>query len=80
MTKYREILRLKSLGFSERNICLVSIVSRKTVAKVSARAKELNICWPLDDSHTDAVLEEIMFPRTKSDAATKRMPGLRLHP
>lgn len=56
MTKYREILRLKSLGFSERNIALSCSVSRKTVAKVSARAQELNISWPLDDSQTDIVL------------------------
>ena len=34
MTKYREILRLKSLGFSERNIALSCGVSRNTVAKV----------------------------------------------
>lgn len=74
MTKYREILRLKSLGFSERNIALSCSVSRKTVAKVSARAQELNISWPLDDSQTDAILEETMFPKTKSDASTKRVP------
>ena len=34
MTKYREILRLKSLGFSERNIAQSCGVSRNTVAKV----------------------------------------------
>ena len=32
MTKYREILRLKSLGFSERNIAQSCGVSRNTVA------------------------------------------------
>ena len=31
MTKYREILRLKSLGFSERNIAHSCGVSRNTV-------------------------------------------------
>ena len=35
MTKYREILRLKSLGFSERNIAQSCGVSRNTVAKAS---------------------------------------------
>ena len=34
MTKYREILCLKSLGFSERNIAQSCGVSRNTVAKV----------------------------------------------
>jgi transposase len=67
MTKYREILRLKSLGFSERNIALSCNVSRKTVAKVSSRAQELNISWPLEENQTDAVLEETMFPKTIPD-------------
>ncbi len=38
MTKYREILRLKSLGFSERNIAHSCGVSRNTVARVVKQA------------------------------------------
>ena len=41
MTKYREILRLKSLGFSERNIAQSCGVSRNTVAKVLKALSEL---------------------------------------
>ena len=48
MTKYREILRLKSLGFSERNIAQSCGVSRNTVAKVLKKAAEINLSWPLD--------------------------------
>ena len=40
MTKYREILRLKSLGFSERNIALSVPCSQNTVSKVFKRAGE----------------------------------------
>lgn len=40
MTKYREILRLKSLGFSERNIAQSCGVSRNTVAKVLKRQRK----------------------------------------
>nr|WP_304039051.1 helix-turn-helix domain-containing protein [Fibrobacter succinogenes] len=36
MTKYREILRLKHLGFSERNIARTAGVSRNTVKRVVA--------------------------------------------
>ena len=43
MTKYREILRLSSLGFSNRNIALSVPCSRNTVAKVLKRAQELGI-------------------------------------
>ena len=48
MTKYREILRLKSLGFSERSIATSCGVSRNTVSKVTKCADELQLKWPLD--------------------------------
>lgn len=73
MTSYREILRLRSLGFSERNIARSASVSRNTVKKVLTRAAELNIAWPLDFGMTDSALEEIMFPQEKT-ATNKRMP------
>ena len=73
MTKYREILRLQSLGFSERNIAQSCGVSRNTVAKVLKKAAEINISWPLDFDMTDSALEELMFPKDKS-ATNKRMP------
>ena len=73
MTKYREILRLKSLGFSERNIAASCGVSRNTVAKVTKRADELNLKWPLDFDMTDHALDNLMFPKEKS-ATNKRMP------
>ena len=60
MTKYREIIRLKNLNFSERNIALSCSVSRNTVSKTCKRAEELNLSWPLDESMTDAVLEKLL--------------------
>ena len=61
MTKYREILRLKSLGLSQQSIADSCNVSKKTVNCVLKRAKELNISWPLDKSDTDAVLAKCFF-------------------
>ena len=52
MTKYREILRLASLGFSNRSIALSVPCSRNTVAKVLKMAQELKLCWPLQDNQT----------------------------
>ena len=43
MTKYREILRLKSLSFSERNIALSYSVSRNTVSKICKKVDEFNL-------------------------------------
>lgn len=75
MTKYREILRLHSLGFSERNIALSCPCSRNTVSKVLKRAKELDVSWPLEENQTDSVLEKTLFPKT-NQAPQKRMPNL----
>ena len=72
MTKYREILRLAALGFSMRNIALSCSVSRNTVSKVLAAAKEKSVAWPLDDSQTDKVLETLLFPKDKSKEGTDR--------
>ena len=63
MTKYREILRLHSLEFSQQNIAYSCNVSKKTVNRVIKRAKELNLLWPLNETQTDAVLEGIFFPQ-----------------
>ena len=73
MTKYREILRLSSLGFSNRNIALSVPCSRNTVAKVLKRAQELDIFWPLEDNQTDEVLEGLFYPK-QSDRSQKLMP------
>ena len=57
MTKYREILRLKSLRFSERNIARICGASRNTVKKVLDRAAEVGIAWPLNNDLTDIIPE-----------------------
>lgn len=75
MTKYREILRLASLGLSQQSIADSSGVSKKTVNRVLKCAKELNIFWPLEANETDAVLAEKLFPSAqKQVSSTKRMP------
>lgn len=74
MTKYREILRLTSLGLSQRDIMKSLGIAQKTVVKVQRRAKELALTWPLDNTYTDAKLERIMFPKDPSPKSIKRMP------
>ncbi len=73
MTRYREIIRLSSLKFSERNIALSCSVSRNTVSKVLKKAKEMNLSWPLNETMTENALETLLFPKEQS-ATNKRMP------
>jgi len=74
MTKYREILRLHSLGLSQRNIAYSCSVSKTTVSRVLKRAKELEVSWPLDERQTDAVLAQMFFPSNCKTPKEKRPP------
>lgn len=74
MTKYREILRLYSLGLSQQNIADNCGVSKKTVNRVLKRAKELNIHWPLDENDTDAALDAKFFPSSRQEFSKRAIP------
>ncbi len=60
MTKYREIIRLTGLGFSQHNIMSSHDVAQKTVVKVQKHARALNLFCPLDKSMTDTELQKFM--------------------
>lgn len=62
MTNYREILRLHSLGNSQRSIAGEVHSSRDTVADAIKAAKAASITWPLDDDVTNEDIQEILFP------------------
>ena len=75
MTKYREILRLASLGLSQQSIADSCGVSKKTVNRILKRAKEINLYWPLDENETDAVIAEKLFPSAPVKISSgKKMP------
>ena len=76
MTKYREIIRLTGLGFSQRNIMASCGVSQKTVVKVQKRARELNISWPLDESMALLSEEEQESAIKKGIAAIEKVCGV----
>ncbi len=61
MTKYREIIRLTDLGFSQRDIMASCGVAQKTVVKVQKRARELSLSWLLGEAMTDTELQKLMF-------------------
>ena len=80
MTEYREILRLHSLGLSQRNIAGSVSRSRDTVAEVLARAARHSLQWPLPPELTDAELHRTLFPEKQNGLGVVRMPDLeRVH-
>ena len=64
MTSYREILRLHSLGSSQRSIAREVQSSRDTVADVIKAAKAAGITWPLDDDVANEDKSMCMLPHT----------------
>ncbi len=74
MTKYREILRLASLGINQTGIASSCECARKTVRNVLNRAKELDIAWPLKAKTTDADLEKLLFPDKYVPSVERRYP------
>lgn len=78
MTKYREILRLKALGLSEREIAKSTGNSRNTVSKVCKAADKLGLAWPLNPDYTDKELSKLFNPKSESTASAapqKRKPN-----
>lgn len=66
MTKLREILRLHSMGISQRSIAAACECSRNTVAKALRQAENNGIVWPLGNEMTDAELNMRLFGVKKS--------------
>lgn len=72
MTNYREILRLKSQGYSERQIALAASCSRNTVSEVLKRAADHGLKWPVSANVTNADLKKILYP--PASESHKRLP------
>ena len=73
MINYREILRLHSLGYSQRSIESSVRSSHQTVKFALDRAKELNISWPIDDDITNEMLDEMFVGNRKLEDACERV-------
>ena len=74
MADYREILRLKFLGYNNTDIASSVHSSRNTIQEVVNLAGVLKISWPLDDDVTNAVLEELLFPERKAKDERRLIP------
>ena len=61
MTNYREILRLKSLGFNNSQISGSVHCSRTTVISVLKQAEEKGLQYPLPEM-SDKALQDVLFP------------------
>ena len=80
MVDYREILRLKSLGYTNTDISASVHSSRNTVQEVLSIADALQIKWPLDDDVTNYTLESILYPERHKKNENRLIPDYpRIH-
>lgn len=74
MVNYREILRLDSLKYSQRQIAASVHSSRNTVSDVIKLASDNSISWPLDDSCTNEVLYSMLYPNRLESVSPRKEP------
>lgn len=73
MVNYREILRLRSLDYSQRQIASSVHSSRDTVSQVCRLATIHDLAWPLPEEMTNQVIYEMFFP-AQLDSNSRRIP------
>jgi transposase len=61
MRKVKEVLRLKSLGLSNRQIAQSTKVSHSTVADYLSKAEKADLTWPIVEELDDAAIETMLF-------------------
>lgn len=71
MVDYREILRLNSLKYTQRQIAASVHSSRNTISEVIKLAAENNLCWPLDDQLSNEKVYALLYPN-KIEAVNPR--------
>lgn len=71
MVDYREILRLHSLKYTQRQIAASVHSSRNTISEVIMLADKINLCWPLDDQLTNEKVYALLYPN-KPEAVNPR--------
>ncbi|NLB55375.1 MAG: transposase [Lentisphaerae bacterium] len=73
MVNYREILRLRSLDYSQRQIASSVRSARDSVSQVCRLAAIHGLEWPLPDEMTNQLIYEMFFP-SQLDSNALRIP------
>ena len=62
MTKYKQVLNYRSLGYSQRQISDILEMSRNTVAKIFKAADSCDVDW-IKASQMSEELTSLLFPK-----------------
>lgn len=72
MVNYREILRLDSLRYSQRQIAASIPCARDTISAVCKLAKKHGLAWPLPEELSNQAIQDLFYPERKE--RTRRIP------
>jgi len=73
MRKIRDVLRLRTVGLSKRQIAGSLNIGRTAVRDYIDRAARAGVSWPLPDGLTDEDLERLLFPPPAAVAPDRRV-------
>jgi transposase len=65
MVNYREILRLSSLSYSQRQIAASTSSSRDTISEVLRLVKKHGLEWPLPEAFSNQAIQDLFHPERK---------------
>lgn len=71
MANYREIIRLKSMEYSQRQIAASVHSSRDTISEVLTLADEKGLSWPLPDDLSNDDIRKILYPERVAESLRK---------
>ena len=71
MVNHKEILRLKSLGFTHREIADATSCGRNTVTRTLARAREQQLSWQQAQSMSQQKVSQRLFPMEQKNPVYK---------
>lgn len=68
MTKYKEILKYRSLGYSQRQTADILGTSRNTVSKVISAAESVDLDWVSASSLNETEITGLLFPKKPKES------------
>lgn len=74
MRALKEVLRLHSLGLSQRQIARSCVISQSTVHEYISAAQSAGLQWPLPAEWDDTQIERTLFPQRRAPEVWRKHP------
>lgn len=79
MVNYREVLRLRSQDYSQRQVAASVHSSRSTISEIIKLADEKGIVWPLPPNMSNTEIRNLLYPQRACESGRKLPDCAYLH-